>query len=87
MGACIHEFGWQPEDLDLLAAGSLVGHLIECGPQVTGGNYTDWEAVADSLWDVGYPIAEVSADGYTVITKPENTGGTVTRGTVGEQLL
>jgi len=87
LGACIHRFGWQPSDLDLLAAGSLAGHLIECGPQVTGGNYTDWKEVADSLHEVGYPIAEISADGAVVITKPGGTGGCVTRGSVGEQLL
>ena len=63
LGACIHRFGWQRNDLDLLAAGSLAGHLIECGPQATGGNYTDWHEVADSLHEVGYPIAEIAADG------------------------
>lgn len=87
LGACIHAFGWTSNELDRLAAGSLVGHLIECGPQVTGGNFTDWEAVAESLFEVGYPIAEVSIDGTAIITKPENTGGVVNRGTVGEQLL
>jgi hypothetical protein len=87
LGACIHAFGWTPDELDRLAAGSLVGHLIECGPQVTGGNFTDWESVAESLFEVGYPIALVSSDGEAVITKPKNTGGIVNRGTVGEQLL
>lgn len=87
LGACIHAFGWAPDALDLLAAGSLVGHLIECGPQVTGGNFTDWETVAESLYEVGYPVAQVSIDGEAVITKPANTGGVVNRGTVGEQLL
>ena len=87
LGACIHRFGWQREDLDLLAAGSLAGHLIECGPQVTGGNFTDWHEVADTLHEVGYPIAEIDADGTVVITKPRDTGGCVNTGTVGEQLL
>ena len=87
LAACIHAFGWQPHQLDLLAAGSLVGHLIECGPQATGGNFTDWHEVADSLHEVGYPIAEIEADGTAVITKPDATGGLVNRGTVGEQLL
>ena len=87
LGACIHRFGWQRDDLDLLAAGSLAGHLIECGPQATGGNYTDWQEVADSLHEVGYPIAEIAADGAVVMTKPKGTGGCVTIGTVGEQLL
>ena len=87
LGACIHRFGWQRDDLDLLAAGSLAGHLIECGPQATGGNYTDWHEVAHSLHEVGYPIAEIAADGAVVMTKPKGTGGCVTTGTVGEQLL
>jgi len=87
LGACIHRFGWQRDELDLLAAGSLAGHLIECGPQVTGGNYTDWHEVADTLHEVGYPIAEIEADGTMLITKPKGTGGCVTIGTVGEQLL
>ena len=87
LGALIHRFGWTPQDVDLLAQGSLVGHLIECGPQVTGGNFTDWRDVADSLVDIGYPIAEVSADGSCVITKPDGTGGVVNRGTVAEQML
>ena len=87
LGACIHEFGWVAGDLDKLAAGSAVGHLIECGPQATGGNFTDWEQVADSLHEVGYPIAEVWEDGTADIYKPANTGGLVNRGTVAEQLL
>ena len=87
LGACIHRYGWRPEDLDLLAAGSLAGHLIECGPQATGGNYTDWHEVADTLHEVGYPIAEIEEDGTFVITKPAGTGGCVTIGSVGEQLL
>ena len=87
LGACIHRFGWQRDDLDLLAAGSLAGHLIECGPQATGGNYTDWHEVADTLHEVGYPIAEIAEDGAVVMTKPQGTGGCVTIGTVGEQLL
>ena len=87
LGACIHRFGWQRDDLDLLAAGSLAGHLIECGPQATGGNYTDWHEVADTLHEVGYPIAEIAIDGAVVMTKPKGTGGCVTMGTVGEQLL
>lgn len=87
LGACIYEFGWSADELDKLAAGSAVGHLIECGPQATGGNFTDWEQVADSLYEVGYPIAEVWEDGTADIYKPANTGGLVNRGTVAEQLL
>lgn len=86
LGALIHEFGWQPEDYDLLAAGSLAGHLLECGCQATGGLHTDWESVPD--WpNIGYPIIEARADGSFIVTKPEGTGGLVTCATVGEQLL
>ena len=87
LGACIHSFGWGRDDADLLAAGSLAGHILECGPQATGGNFTDWELVADTLHEVGYPIAEIWSDGSFVTTKPEKTGGAVTIGTVGEQML
>ncbi|MEM9532315.1 MAG: acyclic terpene utilization AtuA family protein [Pseudomonadota bacterium] len=87
LAACVHAFDWPPDAWDRLAAGSLAGHLIECGPQACGGNFTDWEAVADSLAEVGYPIAEINAQGDLVITKPPETGGQVTRGTVAEQML
>jgi len=87
LGACIHEFGWDADDLDQLAGGSLAGHVLECGPQATGGNFTDWELAADGYTDIGYPIAEISADGSFVCTKPAGSGGLVTPGTVGEQML
>ncbi len=87
LGACIHAFGWTPDNHDKLAAASLAGHIIECGPQATGGNFTDWEEVATSLHKIGYPIAEIATDGSFVITKPAGTGGAVTVGTVGEQML
>ncbi|MEO1078677.1 MAG: acyclic terpene utilization AtuA family protein [Pseudomonadota bacterium] len=87
LGACIHAFSWNREDLDRLAQGSLAGHLLECGTQATGGNFTDWESIADSLFDAGYPIAEVAADGSFRVTKPEGTGGLVSVTTVGEQML
>ncbi len=87
LGACIHEFKWKYDDLDKLAQGSLAGHIIECGPQATGGNYTDWLDIADSLDEVGYPIAHIEPDGNFEITKPNNTGGIVSVGSVGEQLL
>jgi hypothetical protein len=86
LGACIHEFGWSTSDYDLLASGSLAGHLLECGPQATGGNYTDWEEAGD-IANIGYPIGTVSSDGSFTVTKPEGTGGCVTVGTVSEQML
>ena len=86
LGVLMHEFGWQAEDYDRMAAGSLVGHILECGPQATGGTFTDWEDVPD--WhNIGYPIAECSADGTFILTKPENTGGLVVPGSVSEQAL
>ncbi|MBW2552214.1 MAG: DUF1446 domain-containing protein [Deltaproteobacteria bacterium] len=86
LGPLIHEFGWGPEDLDRLSHGSLVGHLLECGPQSTGGLLTDWEDVP--VWEMlGYPIAECRADGSFVLTKPEGTGGLVDLRTASEQLI
>ncbi len=86
LGPLMHEFGWTAADYDLLAAGSICGHLIECGPQATGGNFTDWETVPG--WEnIGYPIAECKADGTFDVTKAEGTGGLVSTQTVGEQLL
>ena len=86
LGVLLHEFGWAADDFDRLAAGSLAGHIIECGCQATGGLHTDWAAVPD--WaNIGYPIVECREDGSFVVTKPPETGGLVTPATVGEQLL
>jgi hypothetical protein len=87
LAACIHEFGWTRADADLLAAGSLCGHILECGAQASGGNFTDWWTVAETLWNIGYPVAEIGSDGVFIVTKPADTGGVVTVGTVGEQML
>lgn len=85
LGPAVHKFGWQWDDWKKLAAASVAGHLIECGAQVTGGYSVDWKNY--DLVDVGYPIAELSSDGNTVITKPEKSGGAVNRRTVIEQLV
>lgn len=86
LGPLMHEFGWGDDDWDKLSQGSLAGHLIECGPQGTGGNFTDWRDVPG--WDdMGMPIVEVSEDGSFVMTKTPDTGGLVVPGSVGEQML
>jgi hypothetical protein len=82
----IHEFGWTSDDYDRLAAGTVAGHILECGTQSTGGNYDRWASVPD-LATIGYPIAEVSASGDFVVTKKQGTGGLVDVGTVTAQLL
>ena len=87
LGPLVHEFGWGPEDYDKLASGTIAGHIIECGAQATGGNFTDWQDVAADWSDMGYPIAVCRADGSFDVTKPQNTGGLVSRLTVGEQVL
>ncbi|HMK79881.1 MAG TPA: acyclic terpene utilization AtuA family protein [Xanthobacteraceae bacterium] len=86
LGVLVHEFAWSATDHDRLAQGSLVGHILECGCQATGGLHTDWDQVPD--WgNIGYPIAECRSDGSFILTKPAGTGGLVTPATVGEQLL
>ena len=88
LGPLAYEFGWgfSTADLDRLAAGTVAGHLIECGAQVTGGIWTGAEA-ATHLETVGYPIVEVDHEGRFVITKPQGSGGVVNFQTVAEQLL
>ncbi|HXG01390.1 MAG TPA: acyclic terpene utilization AtuA family protein, partial [Bacteroidota bacterium] len=83
----IYEFGWKNDDWDRLAAGTVAGHILECGGQASGGNFSaDWRSVPD-LAHIGFPIAEAYPNGEVVITKHENTGGLVSRQTVTEQLL
>lgn len=82
----IHEFGWSFDDFDKMASGTIAGHILECGAQSSGGNFTDWHTVGD-FTDIGFPIVEASADGSFVVTKHEGTGGVVNLKTVKEQLL
>ncbi|HWE55312.1 MAG TPA: acyclic terpene utilization AtuA family protein [Acidimicrobiales bacterium] len=86
LGPLMFEFGWSPTDLDRLAAGTIAGHIIECGTQCCGGNFDGWTQVPD-MEDMGYPIVEVDEDGTFVVTKPEGTGGLVNTDTVTAQLL
>ncbi|MGH8974843.1 MAG: acyclic terpene utilization AtuA family protein, partial [Acidimicrobiia bacterium] len=82
----IHEFGWAEDDWDRLAAGIIAGHIIECGTQCTGGNFTDWQKVK-SWSNLGYPLIEARPDGTFTVTKHPGTGGLVSVHTVTEQLL
>lgn len=86
LGPAIAEFGWGREDFDLLAGGVVAGHVIECGTQATGGNFSGFREV-DTSKPLGFPIAEISSDGSVVITKHEGTGGAVTVDTVTAQLV
>ena len=86
LGPLMHHFGWTLDQYDRLAGGSLAGHILECGCQATGGLFTDWQSVPD--WaHIGYPIAEVAADGSFTVSKVPGTGGLVSCATVAEQLL
>ena len=83
----VHRFGWREDDWDLLAAGTVAGHIVECGSQCTGGNcQVDWQNIPD-LADIGYPIIEVEPDGTFAITKHRGTGGRVHSDVIKEQLL
>lgn len=86
LGPMIHEFGWSFDDYDKMASGTIAGHIIECGAQVSGGNFTDWEKV-DDFTDIGFPIIEAKSDGTFYVTKHDGTGGLVSEMTVKEQLL
>jgi len=86
LGPLVHEFGWTAADVAQLASGTVAGHIVECGAQCTGGNFTDWRAVPD-LAMVGYPIVEASPDGTFVVTKHAGTGGLCTVDTVRHQLV
>ena len=86
LGALIHAFGWSMDDHDRLAAGTLCGHIIECGAQCNGGNFTDWRLVP-GYDNMGFPVAEVESDGSFVLGKPDGTGGLITPATVAEQML
>lgn len=83
----IHEFGWDREDFDKMAVGTVAGHILECGAQASGGNFLgDWESI-ENMEKPGFPIAEAFPNGDVVITKHESLGGAVTIETVSEQLL
>ena len=86
LGPMIHEYGWQPEDYDKLASGTVAGHIVECGAQCTGANYTNWREISDFAL-IGYPVLEVYPDGEFVVTKHEHTGGKVSIETVTSQLV
>lgn len=87
LGPMMHEFKWARDDWDRLAAGTIAGHIIECGAQCTGGNcQVDWENIP-KMWDIGYPIVEAHADGTFIVTKHEGTGGRITVAAIIEQLM
>jgi hypothetical protein len=86
LGPAIAAFGWTHDDLDELAAGIAAGHILECGTQATGGNFSGFTGL-DLSRPLGFPIAEISADGAVVITKHPHTGGAVTVDTVTAQLV
>src|SRR3989440_6530504 len=83
----IYEFGWKPDDWDRISAGTIAGHILECGAQSSGGNFSaDWKSVKD-MAHIGFPIAEAYPNGDFMITKHPKTGGRVSRQSVAEQLL
>lgn len=86
LGPLLHEYQWKSNDYNKLASGTLAGHIIECGAQCTGGNYTKWYELED-ISNIGYPIVEVKKNGDFSVTKPPNTSGIVNRLSVTEQVL
>jgi hypothetical protein len=86
LGPMIHEFGWKPEDIDQLAAGTVAGHIVECGAQCTGANYTNWREI-ENFARIGYPVIEAYPSGEFFITKHAGTGGKVSVDTVASQLV
>ena len=83
----IYEFGWKVDDYDLLSAGTVAGHILECGAQSTGGNFLgDWQSI-ENMAEIGYPIAEAHPNGEVIISKHENTGGKISFETIAEQLV
>ena len=82
----VYEFGWDPNNFDLLAAATIAGHIVECGAQCTGGNFIDWRKIPD-MAKIGYPVVEAFPDGSFVVTKHDNTGGLVNVQTVTSQLV
>lgn len=88
LGPLVHEFGWSMDDYERLGRGTWVGHLLECAGQVTGGYFADpGYKDAPDLWNLGFPLIEVTEDGDGVVTKLPGTGGLVTEATVQEQTL
>ncbi len=86
LGPMMHEFGWSFDEYDKVASGIIAGHIIECGAQASGGNFTDWKEVDDFV-DIGFPIIEAYPDGTFDVTKHEDTGGLVNEMTVKEQIV
>lgn len=86
VGPCLHYFGWKKDAFEKIAGATIAGHLIECGTQATGGIFTDWLSLPN-LFNIGFPVVEMEADGTFIITKPMHTGGLVSEMTVKEQLL